>query len=556
MRPTWHWLALGVLMLGEFLLFDQLVSRHHAWVYPRWNDQIQYLTEAYTSYEQYRQHGLWAGLREAVLNPAAQGTVHDIVAVLVFALAGPSRSAALAINALAFLLWQAATFAAWWRLTGRWSLAWLSAGLLLCVEILIGTGPGSPVDFRLDWLACCALGTVAAAGLCTGGLRRTGWSALWGLAIGLAILTRFLTLVYFGAMFLALLLWLGGLWLRQRDRPAAARFARLLLAAAIAATVALPILWHNREWVINYYWIGHLTGPESALRSPNFGLIRSLEAVFREWLWQHHLGTFFVRTTGLLLAGLGLIALITRFRRSADAPPPPFPAVGWAVGLGALLLLIPGVILTLHSQKSPFVVSVLVPGCLTLVLAAVSALLLRCPRWAGPVTAAAVLAAGGWHFVRGLRADPHTAAFHTDARKVNALADFLYATTGTNGLTTPYVGIDQVSDAIDGLILRVVCYERHGRWVLFCSTIPTGIQEDREELIRERVAQSDFLFLTDDLTVEGYWPSDKQLRRLYPELKAWCEAHLQPAESFTLFGRAMTLYLRKELQPALPPHRH
>jgi hypothetical protein len=35
-------------MLGEFLLFDAMTSRHHTKIYPRWNDQIQYLTESYT----------------------------------------------------------------------------------------------------------------------------------------------------------------------------------------------------------------------------------------------------------------------------------------------------------------------------------------------------------------------------------------------------------------------------------------------------------------------------------------------------------------------------
>ena len=46
----WMWLAAVLLMLGEFLLFDRMTSRHHSSVYPRWNDQIQYLTESYTAY--------------------------------------------------------------------------------------------------------------------------------------------------------------------------------------------------------------------------------------------------------------------------------------------------------------------------------------------------------------------------------------------------------------------------------------------------------------------------------------------------------------------------
>lgn len=102
--------ALLALFLAEFLLFDRLTSRHHAWVYPRWNDQIQYLTEAYTGYEFARAHGLPAALGHALSKPAAQGTLHDVFALLIFALAGPSRSAALSLNMLAFLAWQAVLF--------------------------------------------------------------------------------------------------------------------------------------------------------------------------------------------------------------------------------------------------------------------------------------------------------------------------------------------------------------------------------------------------------------------------------------------------------------
>ena len=37
------WLVAALLMLAEFLVFDRMTSRYHASLYPRWNDQIQYL---------------------------------------------------------------------------------------------------------------------------------------------------------------------------------------------------------------------------------------------------------------------------------------------------------------------------------------------------------------------------------------------------------------------------------------------------------------------------------------------------------------------------------
>lgn len=552
MHPRWQWCLLGLLLVAEFLLFDVMTSRHHAWVYPRWNDQIQYLTEAYTSYEQARQHGLWAGLREAILNPAAQGTMHDIAAVLVFSVAGPSRSAALSLNMLAFLAWQCATFVAWRHVSGRWTVAWCGAGLLLCLHVLVDVSQGSPVDFRLDWLACCAVGLVACAGLLTDGLRHTGWTVAWGAAVGLAILTRFMTAAYFGAMFVILVAaLLSGLLSAAQRRQNMGRLGRLLLAGAVASFVCLPLLWRNREWVLNYYWIGHLTGPESAIRSPEFGLGRSLSFVLHDALWQMHLGPWFVWTAAGALAVLGAGALWRRCTTSGERKPPP--ALGPTLWLGALLFLIPVTVLTLHGQKSLHVESVLIPGILTLLLSALTALDHRLAGVPSPwhrlpaLVAIAVVLVGGIHFATQLMRNPHSPEFVASARKVNEIADYLHATSRAAGFTTPRVGVDQITDCLDGQIMRVICYERQRDWMPFMMTLPTGIAEDREEQIWERLSQSDFMLLTDEPGVQGFWPFDHQMRRLYPSLKAWCDSHLRPVEKFQLFGRAMTLYQRRDL---------
>jgi hypothetical protein len=101
-RSPVFWLLVGVFAL-EFFLFDQFGARRHTPVYPRWNDQIQYLTESYTGYESARSRGFVAGLLNALTNPSAQGTLHDFLAIIAFAIAGPSRSAALSLNMLALI---------------------------------------------------------------------------------------------------------------------------------------------------------------------------------------------------------------------------------------------------------------------------------------------------------------------------------------------------------------------------------------------------------------------------------------------------------------------
>ena len=113
-----------VILLGlEFFLFDQFGARRHTPVFPRWHDQIQYLSESYTGYEFARSRGVIAGLLNALTTPSAQGTLHDFLAILVFLVAGPSRSAALSVNLLALIGWQVALFLAVSRTSGSRPLA-------------------------------------------------------------------------------------------------------------------------------------------------------------------------------------------------------------------------------------------------------------------------------------------------------------------------------------------------------------------------------------------------------------------------------------------------
>jgi hypothetical protein len=536
-KARWRLLAfLSVLCLAEFLCFDRQTSRFHTWIYPRWNDQIQYLTESYTGYEAMRTEGTLRGFWRLLVNPSAQGTLHDFYANLVFFVAGPSRSAALAVNLLALIAWQLALWLAVRRHTKSEALALTAFLLPLALGWTWSGLPGSAVDFRLDHLATCAVGVSLATALLTQGFGLTRWSAAFGFAVGLTLLTRFLTGTYFFLIFIGLGLWV----LTQPGRWR--RFGNLLLAVAVATVVAGPIFWINRDWVWNYYFIGHFTGPESGLRNPHMGPMASLKFVFGH-LTRDHLGNYFF---GLAAAGSALVvgALLLNRRRAADS----FRAQSGAWWCAALYLLAPALILTLHQQKSEIVLGALVPGALLLVILAWNAGLQRAAAtWPPNALAAFIFFGAGFHFLRAESHAPYDARFAQDARKVNLLADTLYARSVANHLKEPRVGVDRVTDCLDGQVLRVICYERQHRWYPFIMTLPTGIMEDKPEVLMDRLTHSDFVFLTEDGDV-GPWPYDRQMRALLPQHQAWCEAHLRFVERFELFGHHMVLYQRREIQ--------
>lgn len=526
-RSCAFWLLLATFVL-EFLLFDRFGARWHTQVYPRWNDQVQYLTESYTAFEYAREHGLAAGLWQALTNRSAQGTLHDFLALVAFQPGGPSRSAALALNMLALIGWQAVLYAAVLHAGRRPALALAAAMLPLALLGPWQNIPGSAYDFRLDHLAMCALGVTAGAAWLSDGFRSRHASTFFGVAAGLTLLTRFLTGTYFVLVFTIL----GVSLLSGTDRKRrAANFAH---AAFLTFLIAAPIFWLNRETVLDYYWIGHYVGPESAIRNQHMGLGRSVAFVWGE-LGKRHVGVFFV---GLVAAATAVLT----FSRRGDRPPLENP--GWLTG--ACFLFSPALILTLHQQKSEVVVSALVPGLIVLIASVWLAVSRRTVNGAIQGIAAVVTLAVLAFFVRLQLSPAYSPAHLTQTRLVSALADEIYTRSRAAKLSDVRVSVDYITDSLDAQVLRVICYERHRQMLAFDMRLPTGIAEPADALVMSRLAESDFVFLTEDAQT-GPYPYDRKLAAMRPALRAWCDAHLRVANQFTLFGRRMILYQRHEI---------
>ncbi len=540
-RPftRWLWLAAAGLMLGEFLLFDRLTSRHHAGYYPRWNDQIQYLAESYTAYQQTLGQGLFVGLKAALSKTALQGTLHDFSAVLVFWMAGsPSRSAALSLNMLVFLAWQFAVLAGIPRLTGSRTLGWLGFGLLLCLAWPWTPEAGSAVDFRLDHGAMCLMGITSILALLTEGFRSTRWSLALGISIGVTILERFLTGVYFGAIFVVSLAWI----LAGPERGL--RLRNLLLAGAVASALAVPLLWLNRQGIYTYYWVGHISGAEGDVRAQGMSAWTSARFIFGHLL-DMQLGTYFLACAATITAVLGALALL---RRKPVLGPLPS---GWLF-VALVFLLMPAAVLGFHRQKSAYVLGILAPGAVLLILWLWAQLWCRVEpgldgsrsRWAATLLAGGAIVAGESFFVSRQLQPPHSPEFIASARQINSIADYIFEASRTGGIANPSIAIDQVVDYFDAPTLQVICFERKKVWVQFVVQLPDSILAEKDANVFYKVKLCDFVMLTDQMPGNGYWPYDQQMRRLYPELKTWCEAHLTRVGQYWLFGHQVTLYRR------------
>ena len=150
------------------------------------------------------------------------------------------------------------------------------------------------------------------------------------------------------------------------------------------------------------------------------------------------------------------------------------------------------------------------------------------------------------YFSARQRATAFDAATLASNRQVLAAADIIYARSQAAHLPSTRVAVDYITDCLDAQVIRLICYERHRVWLPFDMTLPTGIAEPTESEIMERLARSDFVFLSDDAP-GGYYPFDKKLAALHPRIRAWCESHLRPVDRFAVFGRRMVLYQRNEI---------
>lgn len=529
-RKEWLWLAL--LLVVEFILFDQVGAKHATRDLPRWNDQVQYLSEVYTRDLLAREQGLWTALRQSWVMPTAQGTLHDVWTTLVFAVTGPSRSAALSLNMLFFLGWQALCFVAIRRAFGSVHLAWAGAALLLCLRTLGVYEPGAPYDFRLDWMAAAWMGMACCAAYATDHFRKLKASLLFGACVGFCFGTRFITGTFFVLIYPALMLWIS-LW--RRDAKA---LRNLVLSGLVTFIFVGPLFWINRESMLDYYYYGHYVGPESAIRNQNMHLWHGLSWIVVN-TYDRHLGLPML----VVVAGGCLAFLALRFTAGKEAR-------GTRPSLvpGILFTLCPLTVLLLHPQKSEVVLSVLIPGVIMLVIHLWAFLGATRERAEVERVTWALVAVSLGLFVAAMYHDPVHPEYRKDAGAVRSICARIFDNAHAGRLgRAPRIAVDYVSDTIDAQTLRVVNFEKTKKWEETEMTLPSGIETMPEPEVMKRLGNSDFVLLTIKADRPPLYPFDGQMESQREQHRHWCETHLRKIGDYRIHGRSVSLYQRHEI---------
>jgi hypothetical protein len=526
--------ALLAAFCAEGALFWVSTSRHYSWVFPRWSDQVQYLREAYQSYDGMVAGGFVKGAEGALALESPQGSLHGFLGMIAFAIGGPNRTAALAVNMAAFLCLQGATFVGVRRVSGSYSFAWAAVGLLAALRSPWSDNPGSAIDFRLDWMAACAFGVALAATVIANEFRSVRWAVILGLAVGVALLVRHLTAAYFGLTYAIILVWL----LCRPDRLR--RSGLLALSAACAVAVSAWAFWRSRKSIYSYYWVGHVVGRESAVRDSHMSPLTYSRWLFSEVLFQQ------LGAAALLAAGAAaalLVAGMLAERRNAPPPAPTCAGNAWPVVLA--FLAAPAVALLVDPAKAPQALNILVPAVIWVIVLAWVQLGRRAAGSAVALICGFAGLAGAALFCGAELANPFTPGIETEYRDINALGDFLYFRSQESGLSRPNLAVTRVFGGMHAATFEVLGRERHHVPLDFVGLLPTGILPYGPREVMSRLAGSDFVCLV--TRAPASCPFDIEMQSMLPEMRKWCDENLRHDGDLDAAEFAASIYERRSL---------
>lgn len=505
-------------VVSEIVLLHSVAAVGVAPYYPRADDQVEYLTEAYLALQAIKDDGVLSGLAHTLVEPRVQGWLVQLQAGVIFLFTGAHRLAALDLN-IAYLVTLLAVVGTWVR------RAWGIGSAFTFLAVVVGAetvtrSTGGVFDFRLDFALMCAWGLWLGF-LATRDLSRGEHGSL---VVGLTVLSllvitvRTIAFVYVAATSIILAV-------AQRERSAVSR--SLLASLAISTVVEGLFVVQNWRLVREYYVGGHLLSVEKDIRSDTIGVsdLASALAFYPRSLLTDHLGlASTVMIIAVIVLSAGILAVLLP-DRSDTRPRDTNSYRNWPLIVLGGGVLVPALALSLDPAKSDVVGGVLAPPVALLtayVLATVQRALSTSkirPAAVGVGVACLVLAFASQ--VRGLRARETEFSAQGDSARASrfilALADDIHARAARPAIWSMDAHLDFASVAAT----RVYYFEQRGVWLDLVAGIGEANIASTLSIddVRAQASASDALILTERTTApRPIYPYDASLEATHDAL--------------------------------------
>jgi hypothetical protein len=585
------WALVAVLILAQWGMFRQFALRDVVWTYPPNNDQLNYLSWSYTSYEVMLDAGLGKGLQTAAgwvkpprpprlhdqavlpVNPprprgmvqggSAAGMLLPFQATMLYFMLGADRLTALTLNLFYFALFQCMLVVALKWVSGRWSVALVGLGLLL-TALTPFFWAGGLMDFRFDLAAFCMLGSFLCVVIRSGVFVDRKWSIVAGVFGATLFLVRFLTIIYLGGILGLLIAFLLVRFYRRRGsadrRQVIGQLRNAFLACGIITLVAVPMIIERLPSIKAYYIVGHVTGKEAAIRAAEQGLT---DLSSKLWYYPHslltdHAGPLMLWSAAVALTVALLIRLITkRSRQITDR----FDLAAAAV-LVVAALLVPLAILTTDQSKSPVVAGIMVGPFLWIVLLAFLAI---GGFWKGvsmgrvATFLLALLATGSVCAGMAMQSSQYNwRGWSSPQRDLLAPLFDTYDRIGSvasgMGWKYPNMAFNTTSDSLHFQAFQVMEFERRGLWFEPREVLGNTIFHRTAEDAIADLKLADIVVLSDFPPTEGFEHEfEADMRKTLATLMDWCRENLVEISSVPILGRQTTVFIRPAVRVQVDP---
>jgi len=513
--------ALIALFTFEAIVFFAQFKAQVAPYYPTGFDQLYYLRTTYSLLEAFSIRG-WLGLFSQLAD-SPQGVSFQIQGALIALVGGPSRTAITSLNLIYFIAMQSTLFWTVMRQTNRPDLAWIAVALSMCLDTLFHRA-GGMYDYRIDFAAMCLYGIWACAITNSLFFRDRHWSVLAGLLGALLVSMRFITITYLAPILLLLFSIIA--WRFVRGRRNSTQLVNCFISGVVVVMLSVPLMYFARDEIFKYYVVGHITGPEKAIRAAEVGIgsIVGHLSYYPGSLLVSHLGSAFTVIGALAISGslFGGAQRVEQLRRRLPD-----------IFMQAVLIVIPIAVLTANEAKSPVVGNtVVVPVILLIVLVASAPV-----RRAHVMSATVLLAftAGILAFIPNATSRQHSLSV-IDRMEVDNINQIIVDYLVENQVLKPRVAFDWVDDYLNAGTIVFDAETRLDTKLSVETTLGSIFAIAPSDALAA-TATSDIVVLSDQERGRDVpYPFNQSMKDAWPTLIKYAEANLLEIASGVIDG--------------------